>query len=141
MIQLLLSKGASVDATSPSGATSLCMAGFHGHAQTVEILLAAGANPNPLSPSGARSCQIPLILAAHHNHHIVVTQLLSAGAFINIIDDKHRTPLYAATVNDHFETMAKLLAAGADPNIGCFGVTPLHLAADSGNKPAISLYP
>lgn len=57
------------------------------------------------------------------------------SSFLNARDNKGATPLYAAAMNGHLETVVYLLSAGADPTIpDNEGVTPQGIAAKNGHE-------
>ncbi|XP_078526030.1 CARD- and ANK-domain containing inflammasome adapter protein-like [Lissotriton helveticus] len=144
-IELLIKKGAKIDAKDRNGRTPLHRASEMGHADAVRALLQAGANLYALDKEG----QTPLHLAArnqhmdimkimlqeegrqyqngHHFLHMAVLKdesslvslLLQNGAPVDEKDDKKKTAL-AYAISQGFEKTAKvLLEAGAsiDPDL------------------------
>ena len=63
MVQLLIEKGADVNAASKSGFTALVFAAIKNDAKSVKALLAAGADPNYALPDGTKA------LTAAASHH------------------------------------------------------------------------
>ena len=79
VIDLLVSKGANVNATKPNLDTPLHLASFVGHADVVRSLLAARANVNAKKTNG----DTPLCVAAGKARKDCVKALIDAGADIN----------------------------------------------------------
>ena len=102
-------------------------------AQMVRLLLRRGAAVNP-EPQPARS---PLHWAASTGNVEVMDLLLEAGAVVDVRDERGSTPLMRCCFSDHAApAVARLLAAGADPNAAeQDGNTAMHEAAQS--KPAL----
>jgi cytohesin len=128
MVELLISKGANVNATAPPGTaviTPLDHAIRFGHANVVAMLLDHGADPD------ARGyCNVmPLHRAAQKGRTDLARLLLDHGANVNIKGGSIEiTPLHWAT--GHAEVTEFLIAKGADVNAkDRDGSTPLHRAA------------
>ena len=75
-IELLISRGASLDLRDEHGQTALALATEIGFQEAVETLLAAGANPNTHDTSG----MTPLDVADEHGAHDIAAVLLRYGA-------------------------------------------------------------
>jgi len=75
-IELLVSRGASLDLRDEHGQTALALATEIGFQEAVETLLAAGANPNTHDTSG----MTPLDAADEHGAHDIAAVLLRHGA-------------------------------------------------------------
>jgi hypothetical protein len=75
-IELLISRGASLDLRDEHGQTALALATEIGFQEAVETLLAAGANPNTHDTSG----MTPLDAADEHGAHDIAAVLLRHGA-------------------------------------------------------------
>lgn len=91
IVRMLLSSGASVNATCSGGFTALFLAAVAGNAAVVELLLQhAHADANHPGPAMvAPACGFtPLMMAARNQHVQVVKQLLAAGeAVTQVVSD------------------------------------------------------
>ena len=126
IVQLLLSKGASIEARDRSSWTPLHVATRNGHTGTVELLLSKGASLEAKDTDG----WTPLHHAASGGHTSTVELLLEKGASIEAIAWYRNTPLHQGAIYGHTSTVELLLLKGAsleamDKN----NRTPLHVAA------------
>jgi ankyrin repeat protein len=108
--QLLISKGADVNAKIDNGETPLnfatCSSGHSGSTKMVELLLKHGADPNSNS-----KLQSPLMGACLYSNYEVVEYLVENGADVNLADECKATALlYASDV----KTIKYLISKGAD---------------------------
>eukprot|EP00966_Prymnesium_polylepis_P045066 1044416-Prymnesium_polylepis.2 len=80
----------------------------------------------------------PLAQAAFNGHPAVVELLVNAKADVERADATGTTPLLFATQGGHASVVAKLLLAGANPNVArtTNQATALHVAASVGKTPA-----
>ena len=108
IVQLLLSKGASIEATNKDNNTPLHLAARYGHTSTVELLLSKGASIEAMNHDN----YTPLHHAARHGHTSTVELLLSKGASIEVTD-KDNTPLHHAARNGYTSTMELLRSKDA----------------------------
>ena len=169
VVQLLLTKGASIDAVDKDNNTPLHRAASDGHTSIVELLLEKGAstevvnkdNNTPLHcaawnghtstvelllSKGAstevvnKSNETPLHLAARYGHPSTVELLLSKGTSIDAEDKYNNTPLHHAAFSGHTSTVELLLSKGASTEVvDKSNETPLHLAAWSGHTSTVEL--
>ncbi len=115
------------------GLTALLHAAREGHAETALALLGGGA---AIDQAGLGDGTTPILMATINGHFDLAVHLLEAGADPAIRSHAGATPLFAA-INTHWapksrypqqhiymqqdhtylEVMAKLLDAGADPNV------------------------
>ena len=102
-----------VDERSPDGFTALHLAAFFGRTDVARMLLARGADPNARATGGLRVQ--PLHSAVAGGHAAIAELLVDAGADVNAAQDGGSTPLMGAAQNGLSDTVALLLAHGADP--------------------------
>ena len=127
--ELLISRGADLDAEDPAYSTPLYLAAEEGHPKVVEFLISKGAEVNVKS---SWSGYTPLHRAAwgpvarrfgqgaetfgadpEEDYREIVTLLISKGAAINARDKKSQTPLDLAIKGGTDETVALLRKHGA----------------------------
>ena len=163
MAEILLAKGADVNAEDSQSMTPLHLAASKGDTALVTLLLEKGANVNAQDDSGrtplhwvALSCSTetaevlvekgakvsaadehgntPLHEAAHQRRTKALEALLEKGADVNVRGELGRTPLHEAAHQRCTKALEALLEKGADVNArGELGRTPLHVAAREGN--------
>jgi ankyrin repeat protein len=125
--ELLIAKGANVDAKDNGGVTPLRLAAASGHKDIVELLLEKGADVNVTDNQG----RTPLAVAKQHKHTEVVNILRQHGAI--------ETLLGAAASGD-IDAVKLFLSKGDDINIrGNNGDTPLLIAARNGHEDLVKL--
>jgi ankyrin repeat protein len=158
IVELLLAKGADVNAKTDRGSTPLHLAAFHNHRNVLELLLVKGAQVNEKSDSGctplysaaeknsmdaaklliAKGAEIdanaengfsPLHIAAQNGYRGFVEILISRGAKVNAKSDFGYTPLYLAVMKNHRDVANVLIGHKAEVNLKTsIGWTPLHIA-------------
>lgn len=97
-------------------------------------LLKAGLDPNQRDARG----QVALTLALREDSHRAVDLLLAAPKLdVNAANPAGETPLMMAALKGRLQTMAQLLALGAQ--VRREGWTPLHYAASGASLEAIDL--
>ena len=132
-LQLLLDRGARVDAVRVSGFdflsnAPLVLASSNGHEDIVQTLLAAGANVN----GEDNRCVTALEEASLFGHHKVVQMLIHAGADVNSCNAHGQSALWIASERGDHKTAQILIDAGADINSqNNTGITPLQNATAS----------
>jgi ankyrin repeat protein len=136
--EMLLARGADVNATSDTLATPLHDAvafGHNGQVGMVRVLLAHGANINAKSNYG----ETPLHEAIWNQDLQMVTLLLNSNANVNAVmeaghaDDTRQTPLHYAAERGNLEIIKLLLARGANPDArDSYGETPSAIAQQKG---------
>ena len=114
VVQLLVARGAVVDARTEGGWTSLMVTSEKGHAPVVRALLAAGAD---IRARNNRSCTA-LHIASHFGRTEALRELLkSHDAELNAQDNDGGTPLMKACAKGHLMAAMLLIAFGADVNL------------------------
>jgi cytohesin len=120
VVDLLIRKGANVNAATKNGFTALVFATLKDNASAVRRLLAAGADPNYALPDQTR-----LLTAATSNRsYAAAVALLDGGADPNVADRMGNTPLHIAAQAGSLELAKTLLAKGAKPNVHNQPFTP-----------------
>ncbi|MDC8449505.1 MAG: ankyrin repeat domain-containing protein [Nitrospira sp.] len=127
VMEVLVIKGAMVDAIDEEMRTPLHWAAYNGHLPVVERLLAGGASVNAVAKNG----WMPLNAAVARGNAAIVEVLLAHGATVNAIDKKFgMTLLHKAVMEGQDAVVHQLIMAGAEVNItDRDGKTPLHWAA------------
>ncbi len=117
------------------GEDSLIEAARKGRQQTVARRLAAGANPND-----SRMSTTVLMFAAKDGQAGIVSDLLKAGAKLDVKDNDGDTALMYAAIDDRADVVRALLNAGADVNSkNLNGDTPLLAASARGRVDVVRL--
>ncbi len=146
---VLIAAGADLDAVASDrgggvpGGSALLHAAVFGMTEVVDVLVAAGAEVRSVEEAAAAGDlgswlddDTPverrlraLIMAVDHQRLAVIDELVEAGTPVDEADDVfHRHPLRLAAANGRPESVAALLAYGADPTASDdSGRTPLDL--------------
>ncbi|MDB4713097.1 ankyrin repeat domain-containing protein [bacterium] len=129
--ELLIAKGANIEAKDDGGESPLHLASYHGIKETAEVLIAHGADLEGKNNNGST----PLIYATGRVQTELVKMLISKGADVNAENKYGMTALhYAAILSigteaSHKEIAELLIVGGADVNSKSIdGETPLDLA-------------
>ena len=136
-MQLLLDKGANLNAEADTEWTPLIGAASFGHLEVVKLLLAKGAEVE-----AGKNHLTALTGAAGSGHLEVVKQLLARNPDVDAKDRNGNTALMCAAGNGHLEVLKLLLKKGADVNATAkYGSTALIEAAAKyyGQEPGPSL--
>jgi ankyrin repeat protein len=129
IVDLLLERGANVDATDGNRKTALHHAAERGFKTIVETLLAHKATVDVRTKYG----WTPLRFAADKGFKSVAELLVAQGANVNARDDNGYSPLHAAVYSGNKAIVEWLLTAKADINAAATdGTTPLISAVKSG---------
>ncbi|CAG8231351.1 unnamed protein product [Penicillium salamii] len=149
VIQILIDAGSNIEQRDARGRTQLALAATRGTHVGIRILLENGADPTSVDLDGYTA----LAHAAQHGHSLNVLEfftwnesakgtnqdsLASSGkgwtsaSFIDIPDNRIRTPLFLATLYGQEESVRILVSRGASLDIAtCAGRTPLSFANDT----------
>lgn len=132
LVELLLRRGAAIEASDRWGTTALLQASSAGHAEVVACLLTAGANVHQRAYDGRTA----LSFSVRGGKPRVLSLLLDAGADLQSPQPTF-TPLAAACFEGTTEMVELLLERGASPNalvdyMNYRGTTPLMFAAQKG---------
>lgn len=126
IVQLLISRGADLNATTPAGSVALHGAAINNHGDVVKLLVDKGANVNVTNQAG----YTPLTNAALSGNVQSVRSLLNAGANVEPSTPQAMAPLVCAINRIDPEIVDLLLNAGADPNVNSGeGESPIVTAA------------
>lgn len=128
MVQLLLSKGCSINQADSTGFTALHIAASHGNPDLVALLLKHRANAKSVTAQGHTA----LHLAAQRPSVETVKMLVDAGMEMDRMDGEMKTALLHACIHGN-EAVARFLAEkGANVNQSdTSGNTPLLYAINS----------
>lgn len=130
LINLLLNRGADVNAITKDGFTALVHAIDNKHVETAHLLLQRGADPDLIEAG----CSPALPTAAGYGFVNLVKAILERGANINAVDDVGHKALCNAVANNQSEVLVLLLENALDVNAICPGLAewpPLHFAAQA----------
>ncbi|MCL5773105.1 MAG: ankyrin repeat domain-containing protein [Firmicutes bacterium] len=142
ILEILISKGADINAKDNDGHTALYWASepywtyegrnesYEAYTEMAKLLISSGADVNVKDNLG----YTPLEEASRWNKEIVEL-LISKGADINAKDKSGWTPLHIAAKCGHKDIAMLLISKGANVNAkDDEGYTPLHRAAEWGRK-------
>ncbi|CZR58832.1 related to beta transducin-like protein [Phialocephala subalpina] len=129
-MQLLLQKGADVEAKDKRDQTPLYLASMNGHYKVAQLLLDQGADVKAATTNG----WTPLHVASTKVHCEVIQLLLDQGADVKAATTDGWMPLHVASANGYREVTQLLLDQGADVKaVATDGWTPLHVASTNGH--------
>ena len=136
VVQVLLKKGANVDARDDEDGTPLLKASVQGDPGVVQSLLQSGADPNVENENN----ETPLYLASRKGRLEAVRLLLEYGADPNHQDSWGWSALRTASANGQDDVVELLLRYGADLNLrDADKNAPLHMASFNGRAGAVQL--
>jgi ankyrin repeat protein len=108
VIELLVARGARVDATDQQGQTPLFHAADRGHREALLILLALKSDPNHVAHTGRTA----IFGAAKCGHAAAIEALTDNGADPNFVAGGS-TPLFWAANGSHYDAAQALVRGGA----------------------------
>ena len=136
LINLLLARGADVDARDGLGETPLLLAGRNSREDCIIALLNHGADIHVKGSDGV----MVLHSACDRGLLNIVNILLAHNVNADERDERGRTPLFLAVNNSHTGCIHALLDHGANLDIrNNFGRTGLHKAASNGNLNTVNI--
>jgi ankyrin repeat protein len=117
--------------------SALMMASFAGKKEIVKLLLDAKANVHSSKDGGWNA----LMGASDEGYLEIVKMLVNKGADVNAKTAYYkRTVLMRSIYHNQTKVVEYLIDKGADVNaVDRFGITPMHFAAQQGNKDIIKL--
>jgi ankyrin repeat protein len=138
-VEVLVMKGANVNAQDPKKRTPLILAATNGHLAIVEFLVSKGAEVN-LKDSDS---QTPLMYASKRSFNDVAAFLLKNDAEVNVQSKKKgMTALMLAAGWDNVELVRMLLEHGAEPSLtNIFGKTARVFAEEMNNTVVVGMLP
>ncbi|CAI7565786.1 unnamed protein product [Penicillium glandicola] len=136
IVQLLIERGANINAPNRFESTPLMKACYGDHIEVVRLLLDEGAEVN----HPGQLLLTPVNLASYYGLLDIAQLLIERGADINAPDEDGETPLYHACQKGHIEIVRLLLDRGADINAPDEdGETPLYHACRKGHTEIVRL--
>jgi ankyrin repeat protein len=135
-VQMLLEKGASINAVTTDHETPLHLASRFGDLETVKLLIEKGAFVN----TPATDNVTPLHLASIREDLKTVALLIEKGAYVNALKTNDESSLHLASGFGNLETVELLIEKGASVNAFTTDKkTPLHLASIRGDLKIVAL--
>jgi hypothetical protein len=129
--QLLLQRGAPINACDRDGATALHRAAYWGQHEVIGLLLEHGADPSACD----HDLMTPLHNAAIRGMSQVARGLMAAGSPVDAGDESGDTSLHLACLYGHIDTVKALLSYNASVNArNKDNLTALHNAAAFGHS-------
>ncbi|KIW21484.1 hypothetical protein PV08_02064 [Exophiala spinifera] len=137
VVELLLGKGANVNAQGGIYGNALQAASYHGREKVVRLLLSKGADVN----AQGGECGSALQAASYNGQEKLVELLLGEGADVDVWVPGRPcgTALFVASDRGHEKVVELLLRKGADVNTRVQGRTTLQAASFKGHEKVIQL--
>jgi ankyrin repeat protein len=112
MVDLLLARGAPIDARNLAGATALYFAAEGSHISIAQRLIERGADVKLTGRSGIS----PIAAASYAGNDVIVEALLAHGADERAADETGKPPIIYAAAGARFDIVKRLLARNIDIN-------------------------
>eukprot|EP00730_Choanoeca_flexa_P007485 TRINITY_DN12340_c1_g2_i10.p2 TRINITY_DN12340_c1_g2~~TRINITY_DN12340_c1_g2_i10.p2 ORF type:complete len:252 (+),score=31.84 TRINITY_DN12340_c1_g2_i10:166-921(+) len=129
--EMLIEKGAGLEANDKNSWTPLHCACHAGHVEVATMLIGKGAN---VMNQGLPDYSTPLHLACENGHTAVAEMLLGRGADLEARNKMQWTPLHVACYHGRMDVAEMLIDKGADKEAkGHYNRTPLHCACTQGH--------
>lgn len=139
MVELLVGRGADLEAHDATGATPLHLAAENGFLSVAEVLVQHKADLNSRN-SKSNNEQTPLHRAAEKGHPAMVAYLISKGADVNARNSKGVSAIFLAARAGYVEVVTNLLASGADKELEeNDGRTVLSYTAERGQTNMVAI--
>ncbi len=136
LVEMLLARGADVNAKARDGATPLHLAAKKDKVAAAKLLFAKGGTINAKDAEG----NSPAHLAVDASAIDMVKALTGMGAYLNVRNDSGWTPLHLAANRGKVEMVDLVLQLGADINAKADnGWTPLTVAMTAGHPSVVEL--
>lgn len=143
ILELLLSRGATVDMPCASQHTALHFAALNGHSSAVNALLRHGANVQVRNSAGLTPLLLAIRYAAERSGETVFEMLLDAGSHVDAQETGiGSTALHWAVLKGRAQTVSLLLERGASIRVlTTTGTkeTPVHWALRKGDDAMVVL--
>jgi len=131
--EILINKGADVNAKDAAGYTPLVYAALEGHTDILALMIKHGGDVNTKTKNG----KYVLTWAVENGNNDAVKTLIEAGADVNIKSPCGASLVLTAVINNHTDTAIMLVGNKIDINAADEdGMTPLMTAAEAGNAAA-----
>ncbi|XP_048876346.1 death-associated protein kinase 1-like isoform X2 [Brienomyrus brachyistius] len=129
IIEVLVKKGADIQAHDKAGANAVYYAARHGHVETLKFLHERKCPLDTQDMSGETSLHV----AARYGNMDVVQYLCSIHANPNLVDKENETPLHCAAWHGYYPVAKALCKAGCQVNVrNSEGESPLLTASSRG---------
>ncbi len=137
LVDLLLTKGASVFSSDKNGILPLHLAIQYGHIRIAKNLMSYMGNK---VHTGDKNKTTPLHLASQYGRGILASDLLELRASVDKRNEFGFTSLHFASVGGHEDVAELLMSSGANLNATTkIGTTPIFLAARDGRDNIVKL--
>lgn len=133
IVNRLLQYGANSNQSNSKGYTPLIFAVINNNKEIVKLLLEKEANVNYIN----NDAQSPLLIASCKGSDEIVALLIQAKANVKHVNNDGKTALHCAAACGHKKIMRLLLENGADSDYSGDDITPLSIAAITGQYSSV----